>query len=118
MDALQRVTKQCKKRLSSLDDHLTTSNNFNWKDDLKDDKVVVGALRASNDSCLQETVTTHGYFTFDANEKVALRVCDEALDDYTSTKTVQRKFVALKLGYRFFYGGKRQLRHSKMRLPS
>ena len=41
------------------------------KDDLKDNNIVVGVLRASDDSCLH-AVTIHGNFMFDANEKIAL----------------------------------------------
>ena len=77
----------------------------------------MGVLCASDDSCLH-AVTIHGNFIFDANGKVALRLRDEALDYCTSTETVQSKYVAIKLGYRFFLKGERPLRRSKMRLPS
>ena len=72
---------------------------------------------ASDGSC-SHAVTFHGIIIFDANEKVVLHLCDEALDYCSSTEMVQSKFVAFKLGYRFFYEGKRPLQCSKMRLPS
>ena len=117
VDALRRVIKHAKNVFPPWIIIRQLPTNFNWKDDLKDNEVVVGVLRASDDSC-SHAVTIHGNFIFDANEKVALRLCDEALDYCTSTETVQSKFVAFKLGYRFFYEGKRPLRRSKMRLPS
>ena len=77
----------------------------------------MGVLLASDDIC-SHVVTIHGDFIFDSNERVALRLCNEALDYCTSTEMVQSKFVSFKLGYRFLYEGKRPLRCSKIRLPS
>ena len=73
---------------------------------------MVGMLLASDESC-SRAVPIHGSFIFYANEKVALRLCDEALDHCTSTEMVQSKFVSFKLGYRFFYEGERPLLRSK-----
>ena len=96
VDALRRVIKHAKNVFPPWIIIQQLPTNFNWKDDLKDNKVVVGVLRASDDSCLH-AVTIHGNFIFNANEKVTLRLCDEALDYCTSTETVQSKFVAFKL---------------------
>lgn len=117
VDALRRVVKHARTLLPTWIVIKKLPSSFDWKVDLKEDEVVLGVLQASDDSC-SHAVTIHGDFIYDANETIALRLCDEALDYCTSSETVQSKFVAFKLGFRFFYEGKRPLRRSKMRLPA
>lgn len=117
VDALRRVVKHARTLLPTWIVIQKLPSSFDWKVDLKEDEVVLGVLQASDDSC-SHAVTIHGDFIYDANERIALRLCDEALDYCTSSETVQSKFVAFKLGFRFFYEGKRPLRRSKMRLPA
>ena len=117
VDAIHRVKRQADKVFPSWLLIRKLPDNFDWKVDLKDNEVVLGALLASDDSC-SHAVAIHGNYIYDANETVALRLCDEALDYCTSTETVKSTFLAFKVGYRFFYDGQRQGRITKMMLET
>ena len=88
---------------------------FNWKSDLWSTDVFVGVLLASDGSC-SHAVTIHGGYVFDANEKVAMILCDETLDYCTSTETVKTTFVRFKRGYLYRVHGKKKNRIARMTL--
>jgi hypothetical protein len=50
-------------------------------------------------------VTIHGGFIYDANEVVALPLCQEALDYCTSTETQKSTFIEFRRGFLFQYMG-------------
>ena len=91
--------------------------HFEWKSDLKPNEVVVGVLKASDGSC-SHAITIHENYIYDANETVALRLCDEALDYCTSTAEIKSSFVSFWRGYRFFYDGGKRSRCSRMSLAA
>ena len=88
---------------------------WNWKTDMTDEEIVLGVLFASDDSC-SHAVAINGSYVYDANETVALPLCDDALDYCTSTEKVQSKFVKMKLAYRFSYGGSQESKRAMLRL--
>ena len=63
-------------------------------------------------------MTLHGNFVFDANEPVALRLCDESLDYCTSTETVKSLFVKFKRGYLFRHHGLNKNRIARMTIKT
>ena len=66
--------------------------SFNWPKDLLDERhLLVGVLLASDGNCLH-AVSIHGGFVYDANELVALPLCQDALDYCTSTAEVKSSF--------------------------
>ena len=115
VDAVQRVKMRARELFPSWIVIRKLPSEFNWKMDMRKNEVVLGVLLASDDSC-SHAVTLHGNFIYDANEAVALPLCDEALDYCTSTATVKSTFVAFKFGYRFFYAGEKSKRQSRMTL--
>ena len=90
-------------------------SQWNWKTDMREHEAVLGVLLASDDSC-SHAVTIHDGYIYDANETVALPLCDEALDYCTSTATVESKFVAFKFGFRFYYNGTKMKKKARMML--
>ena len=88
---------------------------WNWKTDMTDEEIVLGVLFASDDSC-SHAVAINGNYVYDANETVALPLCDDALDYCSSTEKVQSKFVKMKLAYRFSYGGSQESKRAMLRL--
>jgi hypothetical protein len=88
---------------------------FDWKKDLQPRDVLVGVLQASDGSC-SHAVTIHGGFVFDANERVALPLCDKALNYCTSTEKVKSTFVRFKRGVCFRYHGQKKARIARLTL--
>jgi hypothetical protein len=79
--------------------------NFDWQKDLLDERhILVGVLLASDGNC-SHAVTIHGGFVYDANEVVALPLCQEALDYCTSIAEVKSSFVRFRRGYFLRYKG-------------
>ena len=89
--------------------------SFNWKVDLLPKDVFVGVLQASDDSC-SHAVSIHGNLVYDANETVAISLCDEALDYCASSATVKSTFVKFKRGYIYRNHSQRKSRILKMTL--
>ena len=61
-------------------------------------------------------VTVHGGFIYDANELVAIPLCQEALDYCTSTATEKSMFVNFRRISLFYYEGRRQEKIKRMSL--
>lgn len=80
---------------------------YNWRELINDKtKVFVGVL-ISSDGNFSHAVTIHSGFIYDANEVVALRLCQEALDYCTSTETQQSTFIDFRRGWILQYMGER-----------
>jgi hypothetical protein len=92
-------------------------DDFNWRCDIRKHEVVVGVLLADDNNC-SHAITIHDDFVFDANETIALPLCDEALNYCTSTVHVKSEFVRFKRGFRFHYNGFRKNRIRKMTLEN
>jgi len=88
---------------------------FNWKTDVDERTLVLGCLNASDGNCSHE-VTVHGGFVYDANELIALPLCQEALDYCTSTQTEKGSFVDFRRVALFYFEVQRQERVRKMSL--
>ncbi len=88
---------------------------FNWKTDLDERTLLLGVLNASDGNC-SHAVTVHGGFVYDANKLVAIPLCQEALDDCTSTQTEKSSFVNFRRIALFYYEGQRQEKVRKMSL--
>jgi hypothetical protein len=116
VDALRRVVKHARTLFPNWIVMKILPSQFNWQKDLKDNEILVGVMLASDDSC-SHAVTIHGNFIYDANETVAIRLCEEGLNYCTSTETVNSSFVTFKLGFQFVYEGKRPKRLARMTLP-
>ena len=74
---------------------------------LDDRHILVGVLLASDGNC-SHAVSIHGGNVYDANEVVALPLCQEALDYCTSTAEVNSSFVRFRCGYFGARGPKRR----------
>jgi hypothetical protein len=74
-------------------------------------------LKASDGSCCH-AVCIHGGYVYDANETVALPLCDEALNYCTSTPLVKSTFVGFRRGYIFCYEGQRKQKLARMTLQA
>ncbi len=72
-------------------------------------------LSASDGSCCHAE-TIHGNFVYDANEVIALPVCEEALNYCTSTALVKSEFVRFRRGNIFQYEGQQKEKLAKMTL--
>jgi hypothetical protein len=79
--------------------------------------MAVGVLNES-DGNGSHAVTIHGNFVYDANEVVALPLCQEALDYCCSTSTVKNEFVNFRELTFFYYEGQDKNRKSAMTLYS
>jgi hypothetical protein len=76
---------------------------------------LLGVLSASVGSCCH-TVTIYGGYVYNANELIALPLCEEALNNSTSTALVKSKFVSFQCGYIFQYEGQQKEKLTKMTL--
>ena len=88
---------------------------FNWKTDLNEKTLLLGVLNASDGNC-SHAVTVHGGFVYDANELVAIPLCQEALDYCTSTQTEKSSFVNFRRIVLIYFKGQRQEKVRKMSL--
>ena len=115
VDALDNVVRYAKTVLPSWIVCVRQPKQFNWKKDIKPRDVFVGVLFASDSSCCH-AVTIHCGFVYDANEKVAIPLCQEALDYCTSTEYVKSTFIKFRRGYIFHYEGTKKEKTQKMML--
>ena len=88
---------------------------FDWQTDLNERTILLGVLNASDGNC-SHAVTVHGGFIYDANELVAIPLCQEALDYCTSTPTEKSMFVNFRRISLFYYEGRRQEKVNRMSL--
>ena len=72
-------------------------------------------LSASDGSCCH-AVAIHGGYLYNANEVIALPLCEEALNYCTYTALVKSEFVRFRPGYIFQYEGQRKEKLAKMTL--
>ena len=91
--------------------------HFDWKNELNETVVFVGVLLAS-DGNSNHAVTIHGGFIYDANEIVAIPLCQKALDYCTCTETEKSTFIDFRRGFMFRYVGGKKNRIQAMTLPS
>ena len=91
--------------------------NFDWKKELNETVALVGVLLASDGTC-NPAVTIHGGFIYDANEPVAIPLCQDALDFCTSTSTGKSTFIEFRQGFMLRYVGGKQNKVQPMTLPS
>ena len=89
---------------------------FNWQKDLLDKRhLLVGVMLASDGNC-SHAVSIHGGSVYNANEVVALPLCQEALDYCTSTAEVKSFFVGFCRGYFLLYKGTKKQKLDQMTL--
>jgi hypothetical protein len=105
VDALDCVMLRARKILPKWIVIERIPKSFDWQKDLLDERhILVGVLYTSDGNC-SHAVTIHGGFVYDANEVVALPLCQEALDYCTSTAEVKSSFVRFRRGYFLRYKG-------------
>ncbi len=90
---------------------------FDFKKELKETEIFVGVLLAS-DGNSNHAITIHGGFVYNANEQVAIPLCQEALDYCTCTPTENGHFVEFQRGFMLQYVGGKKNRIQAMTLPS
>jgi hypothetical protein len=84
--------------------------SFDWKELLQDTSTIfVGVLFASDGNC-SHAVTIHGGFIYDANETIALPLCQDALDYCTTTPTQKSTFLRFRRGWFLRYTGNNKSR--------
>ena len=106
VDALEKVVNFASKILPPWLQMKRKPMEYDWK--TMDEKIVfVGVLFASDGSS-SHAVTIHGSYIYDANEKVALPLCQDALDYCTSTEMVKSTFLYFRRGFLFQYVGKQK----------
>ena len=105
VDVLDRVIQYAKTILPKWVVIERIPKCFNWQKDLLDNHhLLVGVMFASDGNC-SHAVSIHGGLVYDANEVVALPLCQEALDYCTSTAEVKSSFVNFRRGYFLRYKG-------------
>ena len=87
------------------------SDTFDWKTDLKDNVIFVGAIQGS-DGNAQHAVTLFQGWIFDSNEKTAIPLCKEGLDFCTQSEE-EREFTGCTSTFTHFKGGFRLTDKSK-----
>ena len=117
VDALQKVFVFATKILPSFVQGKHLPRDYDWKTLVEDDRtsIVLGVIRAS-DGSNSHAIAIHGGYIYDANEKNAIPLCQEALDYCSSTDTVQSKFVKFWRGYVFAYAGQKASKIARMTL--
>ena len=116
VDALDRVMQYARKILPKWVVIERIPKSFNWPKDLLDERhLLVGVLLASDGNC-SHAVSIHGGFVYDANELVALPLCQDALDYCTSTAEVKSSFVGFRRGYFLRYKGTKKPKLDRMTL--
>ena len=88
---------------------------FDWEllREQMENTILLGVLYES-DGNASHAVAIHGGYVYDANEAVALPLCQEALDYCCSTQAVQNQFVNFRKATLFFYDGKQKDKIQKM----
>jgi hypothetical protein len=104
VNALEKVVLHARTVLPSWIVIRSIKKRFDWRKELNEQQILVGVLHASDGSCCH-AVTIHGGFIYDANETIALPICDEALNYCTSTLLVKSDFVDFRRGYILKYEG-------------
>jgi hypothetical protein len=84
---------------------------------LKETKISVGVLLAW-DGNSNHAITIHGGFIYNANERVAIPLCQEALDYCTCTPTDKSLFVEFRRGFMLQYVGGKKNCIQAMTFPS
>ena len=115
VDALENVVKHARAVLPRWILIQRLPKQFKWKEELDSRHLLLGVLSASDGSCCH-AVTIHGGYVYDANEVIALPLCEEALNYCTSTALVKSEFVRFRRGYIFQYEGQRKEKLAKMTL--
>ncbi len=115
VDALENVVKHAGAVLPRWILIQRLPQQFNWKEELDARHLLLGVLSASDGSCCH-AVTIHGGYVYDANEVIALPLCEEALNYCTYTALVKSEFVRFRPGYIFQYEGQRKEKLAKMTL--
>ncbi len=115
VDALENVVKHAQAVLPRWILIQRLPKQFEWKEELDSRHLLLGVLSASDGSCCQ-AVTIHGGYVYNANEVIALPLCEEALNYGTSTALVKSKFVCFRRRYIFRYEGQRKEKLAKMTL--
>jgi hypothetical protein len=117
VDALENVVNHARSILPSWIVIRRLPHRFDWKAGLDARHLLLGVLSASDGSCCH-AVCIHGGYVYDANETVALPLCDEALNYCTSTPLVKSTFVGFRRGYIFCYEGQRKQKLARMTLQA
>ncbi len=115
VNALEKVLLHARTVLLSWIVIRSIKKRFDWRKELDEQQILVGVLHASDGSCCHD-VTIHGGFIYDANETIALPLCDEALNYCTSTLLVKSDFVDFRRGYILKYKGTKKSKLAKMTL--
>jgi hypothetical protein len=115
MSALYRVIQHAKTVLQSWIVIRSIKKHFDWRKEIDEQQTLLGVLHASDGSCCH-AVTIHGGFTYDANETIALPLCNDALNYCTSTSLVKSDFVNFGRGYILKYKGTKKSKIAKMTL--
>ena len=117
MNALKKVMKFASEVLPKWFQPAWKPRIFDFKKELEETEIFVGVLLAL-DGNSNHAITIHGGFVYDANERVAIPLCQEALDYCTCTPTQNSHFVEFRRGFMLRYGGGKKNRIQAMTLPS
>ena len=115
VNALERVKEHAKSVLPTWMVIERAPKEFDFQQDLKEHDFLVGVLYASDHSS-SHAVTIHGNYVYDANEDVALPLCQEALDYCSSTPNVQSSFLCFYREFLIRYKGNKKQRIKCMTL--
>ena len=115
VNALEKVIEQARQVLPSWVVIEYIPKNYDWTVGLDERHMLLGVLKASDGSCCH-AVTVHGGFVYDANERIALPLCAEALNYCTSTPLVKSEFKGFRRGFFLRYKGTKEGKLAKMTL--
>ena len=115
VEALDRVMKHARMILPRWIVIEKVPRCFDWEKCLDERQILVGVMLASDGNC-SHAVSIHGGFVYDANEVVALPLCQESLDYCTSTEESKTSFVRFRRGYFLRYKGTKKMKVDRMTL--
>jgi len=93
-------------------------SNFNCFSDLEEGHILMGVIR-EKDGNISHGVSIHNNLIYDANEKVAIKLCNDGLDYCTRNKDGRESgFHSFWKGFIFYYAGGKPKRRKRLMMLS
>jgi hypothetical protein len=114
LDKVGQLAQKILPRWIQVSKSSINSPNAILKFDNLDQRTILLAVLAASDGHRSHAVAIHGGFVYDANEEIALPLCQEALDYCTSTETRKSRFLHFHRALLFEYKGTKKSRITMM----
>lgn len=114
LDKVGQLAQKILPRWIQVSKSSINSPNAILKFDNLDQRTILLAVLAASDGHRSHAVAIHGGFVYDANEEIALPLCQEALDYCTSSATRKSRFLHFHRTLLFKYDGTKKSRITMM----